>query len=50
MGNASLPHPHPYPPPEGEGKEGKALLMEEKNDYILPLQGGGWEGDGDLLR
>ena len=34
--HTSLPHPHPNPPPEGEG------ILET----LLPLQGGGREGDG----
>jgi hypothetical protein len=41
--------PPSFPSPEGEGKEGKTLLPErEGNNLFLPLQGGGWEGDGDL--
>ena len=52
----NLPHPHPSPPLEGEGAKlqviGVALAMspspplEGEGAKLLPLQGGGWEGDG----
>jgi hypothetical protein len=33
-----IPHPLPNPPLEGEGE-----------NLLLPLQGGGWEGDGAVF-
>ncbi len=46
---AYLSHPHPGPPLEGEGEIVHAPLPGEAaaRGLLLPLQGGGWEEDGE---